>query len=88
MAHESLQRSEGTGGDLSVLSTRREELSANSCSHNVIFVFRKLELSLENKGKKEVKDTHCSDHSTPRFHPPWLSVLPSQQCVVTQNNAR
>ena len=46
MAHESLQRSEGTGGDPSVLSTRREELSANSCSHNVIFVFRKLELSL------------------------------------------
>lgn len=55
VAHESLQRSEGTGGDLSVLSTRREELSANSCSHNVIFVFRKLELSLENKGKKRLK---------------------------------
>lgn len=85
VAHESLQRSEGTGGDPSVLSTRREELSANSCSHNVIFVFRKLELSLENRGKKEVKGAHCSDPSTPWFHPPWLSVLPFQP--VTQISA-
>lgn len=81
MAHESLQRSEGTGGDLSVLSTRREELSANSCSHNVIFVFRKLELSLENKGKKEVKDMHCSNHSTPRFHP----LISGYQCCHPSN---
>lgn len=59
-AHESLQRSEGTGGALSVLSTWREELSAISCSHKVIFVFRKLELSLENRGKKEVKGVHST----------------------------
>ena len=82
MAHESLQMSEGTGGDLSVLSTRREELGAHSCSHNVIFVFRKLELSLEKRGKKErLKVCIPSDHSTPPFHPPWLPVLPPQYAI-------
>lgn len=84
-AHESLQRSEGTGGDLSVLSTRREELSANSCSHNVIFVFRKLELSLENREEKEVKGVHSFRLQQPPFHPPRLPVLPSK--YVTQINA-
>lgn len=81
VAHESFQRSEGTGGDLSVLSTRREELSANSCSHNVIFVFRKLELSLENRGKKEVKGVH----SFRSQHPPHSTHHGYQCCHPTMS---
>lgn len=69
-AHESLQRSEGTGGDLSVLSTRREELSANSCSHNVIFVFRKLELSPGcDRGRGNVRSAATAVHQAMKLLP-------------------
>lgn len=85
VAHESLQRSEGTGGDLSVLSTRGEELSASSCSHNVIFVFRKLELSLENKGRERLKVCIPTDHSTPPA-PPTMAT--SGAISVCHSNQR
>lgn len=84
VAHESFQRSEGTGGDLSVLSTRREELSANSCSHNVIFVFRKLELSLENRGKKEVKGVHSFRSQHPPIPPTMATSVAIPQCHSNQ----
>lgn len=83
-AHESLQRSEGTGGDLSVLSTWREELSANSCSHNVIFVFRKLELSLENREKKEVKAVRSFTSQHPPIPPAMATSAAIPGCHSNQ----